>query len=86
VVRPERIAKSLGGDSEALRSSYPMRVAEHQWWRKPRLGGDANTHEIVAVELTPDNVGDIPEIPHLLEQVDTEFASIMADGACDGGG
>jgi hypothetical protein len=35
---------------------------------------DAGTHEIVAVELTPDDVGDISEIPHLLAQIDADIA------------
>src|SRR5271166_31661 len=53
-------------------------------WRKLHLGVDADTHEIVAVELTPDDVGDISELPGLLDQIDTEIASLTADGAYDG--
>jgi hypothetical protein len=34
------------------------------------LGMDADTHEIVAVELTPDDVGDVSEIPDLPAQID----------------
>jgi transposase len=45
---------------------------------------DAVTHEIVAVELTPDNVGDVSEIPNLLDQIDADVASLTADGAYDG--
>jgi hypothetical protein len=45
---------------------------------------DANTHEIVAVELTPDDVGDITEIPNLLDQIDADVASMTADGAYGG--
>jgi hypothetical protein len=36
------------------------------------------------VELTPDDVGDVSELPGLLDQVDTEIASLTADGAYDG--
>jgi transposase len=47
---------------------------------------DAATHEIVAVELTPDDVGDVSEIPDLLGQIDADadVASLTADGAYDG--
>jgi hypothetical protein len=33
------------------------------------------------VELTPDDVGDIAELPDLLDQVDADVASMAADGA-----
>jgi Transposase DDE domain len=45
---------------------------------------DAGTHEIVAVELTPDDVGDIAEVSDLLDQIGADVASITADGAYDG--
>jgi hypothetical protein len=45
---------------------------------------DADTHEIVAVELTPDDVGDVSEVSHLLDQIDGDVASMTADGAYDG--
>jgi hypothetical protein len=41
-------------------------------------------HEIVASELTADDVGDISEMPALLDQIDAEVASMTADGAYDG--
>jgi len=53
-------------------------------WRKLHLSVDADTHEIVAVKLTPDDVGDVSELPRLFDQVDTEIASVTADGAYDG--
>ena len=53
-------------------------------WRKLHLGVDADTHEIVAVELTPDDVGDLSVLPGLLDQVNAEIASLTADGAYDG--
>jgi hypothetical protein len=53
-------------------------------WRKLHLGVDADTHEIVAAELTPDDVGDVSELPDLLDQVDAGIASLTADGAYDG--
>ncbi len=53
-------------------------------WRKLHLGVDAGTHAIVAVELTPDDVGDVSELPDLLDQIDADVASLTADGAYDG--
>ncbi len=47
-------------------------------WRKLHLGVDAGTHEIVAVELTPDDVGDVSELPGL-DQIDADVASLTAD-------
>ena len=45
---------------------------------------DAETREIVAVELTPDDVGDVSAVPALLDQIEAEVASMTADGAYDG--
>lgn len=59
-------------------------IRSHRRWRKLHLGMDAATHEIVAVELTPDNVGDVSEMPPLLDQIDADVASVAADGAYDG--
>jgi len=53
-------------------------------WRKLHLGVDAGTHEIVAVELTPDDVGDLSELSGLLDQIDADVTSLTADGAYDG--
>ena len=53
-------------------------------WRKLHLGVDAGTDEIVAVELTPDDVGDVSELSGLLDQIDADVASLTADGAYDG--
>ena len=53
-------------------------------WRKLHLGVDADTHEVVAVELTQDDVGDVSELVGLLDQVATRVASVIADGAYDG--
>ena len=36
------------------------------------------------MELTPDDVGDVSELPGLLDQIDGEIASLTADGAYDG--
>jgi hypothetical protein len=69
------------GEGEWLDQKHGIRSRRR--WRKLHLGVDANTHEIVAVELTPDDVGDIAVVPDLLEQIDADVASITADGAYD---
>ena len=69
------------GEGEWLDQKHGIRSRRR--WRKLHLGVDADTHEIVAVELTPDDVGDIAELPDLLEQIDADVASMTADGAYD---
>ena len=59
-------------------------IRSRRRWRKLHLGVDADTHEIVTVELTPDDVGDISVMPDLLDQIDVDVASMTADGAYDG--
>ena len=70
------------GEGEWLDQKHGIRSRRR--WRKLHLGIDADTHEIVAVELTPDDIGDISEIPDLLDQIDADVASMTADGAYDG--
>src|ERR1700728_848080 len=70
------------GEGEWLDQKHGIRSRRR--WRKLHLGIDAFTHEIVAVELMPDDVGDVSEIPDLLDQIDPDVASLTADGAYDG--
>jgi transposase len=70
------------GEGEWLDQKHGIRSRRR--WRKLHLGIDADTHEIVAVELTPDDVGDVSEVPDLLDQIDADIASMTADGAYDG--
>jgi transposase len=70
------------GEGEWLNQKHGIRSRRR--WRKLHLGMEAVTHEIVAVELTPDDVGDVSEIPDLLDQIDVDVASLTADGAYDG--
>ena len=70
------------GEGEWLDQKHGIRSRRR--WRKLHLGIDAVTHEIVASELTSDDVGDVSEIPALLDQIDAEVASLTADGAYDG--
>ena len=53
-------------------------------WRKLHLAVDAEVGEIVASVLTGKEAGDAGQVPVLLEQVEGEIASVMADGAYDG--
>ena len=53
-------------------------------WRKLHLAIDADTGEIVASALTENDADDIGAVPGLLEQVDGEITSFIADGAYDG--
>jgi hypothetical protein len=69
------------GEGEWLDQKHGIRSPRR--WRKLHLGIDARTHEIVASELTPDDVGDVSEMPGLLDQIDAEVASITADGEYD---
>src|ERR1700722_16184417 len=70
------------GEGEWLDQKHGIR--SHRRWRKLHLGVHADTHEIVAVELTPDDVGDVSEIPRLLDQIEADVDSMTADGAYDG--
>jgi transposase len=70
------------GEGEWLDQKHGIRSRRR--WRKLHLGVDADTHEIVAVELTPEDVGDVSDVPELLDQIDADLASMTADGAYDG--
>jgi hypothetical protein len=70
------------GEGEWLDQKHGIRSRRR--WRKLHLGVDADTHEIVVVELTPDDVGDIAKLSDLLNQIDADVASLTADGAYDG--
>jgi hypothetical protein len=74
--------RKIYGEGEWLDQKYGIRSRRR--WRKLHLGVDADTLEIVAVELTPDDVGGVSEIPDLLDQIDADVASMTADGAYDG--
>src|ERR1700676_229348 len=69
------------GEGEWLEEKHGKRSRRR--WRKLHLAIDANSHEIVAVELTPDEVGDVTAVPDLLDQIDGSVASVTGDGAYD---
>jgi hypothetical protein len=68
-------------EADSVCTGPERRDWSHRRWRKLHLGMNADTHEIVAMELTPDDVGDVSEVAHLL---DADVASMTADGAYDG--
>jgi hypothetical protein len=69
------------GAGEWLEEKHGERPRRH--WRKLHLAIDATTQEIVAVELTSYDVGDITALPDLLDQIEDPAASVVGDGAYD---
>ena len=69
------------GEGEWLDAKRGSRLRRR--WRKLHIGINAETHDVVVAELTPDDVGDGSVAPDLLEQLDSRVASLTADGAYD---
>lgn len=63
-------------------------ASKRRTWRKLHLAVDAESQEVVAVELTANFVGDSEVLPELLEQLPPEEAigAVAADGAYDTAG
>jgi hypothetical protein len=59
------------------------RVRARRTWRKLHLLVDAETHEIVASELTANDVDDASQVGALLDQVEGPLATFTGDGAYD---
>jgi len=70
------------GEGEWQDAKLGTRSRRH--WRKLHAGVNAETHEVVVADLTPDDVGDVSAVPGLLDQLDGNLASFTADGAYDG--
>ena len=71
----------LGGTGEWLTEKHGTR--KRRSWRKLHLGVDAATGEIVAAELTTNEVDDGSQVAPLLDQVAGRVASFTGDGAYD---
>ena len=71
----------LRGPGEWLVEKHRARTRRS--WRKLHLGVDADTGEIVAAELTGNDVDDGSQIGPLLDQVERPVASFTGDGALD---
>jgi len=52
-------------------------------WRKLHIGMDADSGQIVAAELTTNDVDDASQVGSLLDQVEGPLASLTGDGAYD---
>jgi transposase len=70
------------GVGEWLQEKHGARARRS--WRKLHLAVDAETGKIVVATLTGNDVGDPSQVAPLLEQIDSEIASVTADGAYDG--
>jgi hypothetical protein len=71
----------LCGPGEWLVEKYGARTRRS--WRKLHLGADADTGEIVAAELTSNDIDDGSQVGPLLDQVLRPVASFTGDGAFD---
>ena len=68
-----------------MESKKNQGVTKCRTGRKLHLAIDANTHEIIAVELTTNSGGDSEVLPDLLDLIEDSQAieGISADGAYD---
>ena len=71
----------LGGAGEWLVEKHG--TARRRSWRKLHIGVDAESGEIVAVELTKKEVDDAALAGELLDQITDPIVSFTADGAYD---
>jgi Transposase DDE domain len=71
----------LCGPGEWLLEKHGTRT--RRTWRKLHIGVDADTGEIVAVELTDPDVDDGAQVGPLLDQVERPVVSFSGDGAFD---
>jgi hypothetical protein len=70
------------GEGEWLQEKHG--ATSRRRWHKLQIALDAETHQMVAIELATDEVGDPSVVPDLLAQTEGEIASFTADGAYDG--
>ena len=70
------------GTGEWLQEKHGVRA--RRTWRKLHLAVDAETGMIMASPLARNDMGDPSQVAPLLDQVDAEIGSVMADGAYDG--
>jgi hypothetical protein len=70
----------LGGAGEWLIEKHG--TSRRRSWRKLHIGVDADSGEIVAVEVTRKDVDDAAMADALLGQIADPIASFIAEGAC----
>ena len=71
------------GEGEWLQKKHNT-GGKRRTWRKLHICVDLTDNEIVAMELTTEEVGDTTALPDLLNQVDGDIGQFLADGAYDG--
>lgn len=71
----------LGGAGERLIEKHG--TSRRRSWRKLHIGIDAESGEIVAIELTRKEIDDAARTGALLDQITEPIASFTADGAYD---
>ena len=71
----------LGGAGEWLMEKHG--ATRRRSWRKLHIGVDADSGEIVAVEVTRKDVDDAAMVDRLLDQIADPITSFTADGAYD---
>ena len=71
----------LGGPGEWLTENHGTR--RRRSWRKLHIGVDAETGQILASELTSNDVDDGSQVEPLLDQITAPLASFIGDGAYD---
>jgi len=70
------------GEGEWLQQKHGAKSRRR--WRKLHIALDAETRQMVAIELTTNEVGDLTVVPDSLAQTEGKIASFTADGAYDG--
>src|SRR3954447_7002641 len=78
------MARASGREREREREREKHGERGRRTWRKLHLAVDPNSSEILASELTSNEVGDPSMVGPLLEQIPGTLASVTADGAYDG--
>lgn len=58
-------------------------ISKRRTWRKLHLGLDESTGEVLAMELSTNDVSDGEVFPDWLEQVEGTLGCVSADGAYD---
>ncbi|MBB6261474.1 hypothetical protein FHS77_002029 [Paenochrobactrum gallinarii] len=71
------------GAGEWLENKHKIKI-KRKTWRKLHLGLDLASGQIICSDLTTDDVGDPTALPDLLDQVDGNVDTFIADGAYDG--
>jgi len=80
----DRTGLRLCGPGEWLVEKHGTR--KRRSWRKLHIGVDAETGEILALELTSSDVDDGSQVDPLLDQITGPLASLTGDGAYDQAG